>query len=102
MFPLVNISMLAPLIVGFALEQVEIDSMGTLFEELVKDGRQRGMSEAELASGLHSVMRDTKTYSVTSTPVYTEPNDADQRVSIWANAKDIQSARLEHKKRRVC
>jgi hypothetical protein len=103
MLPLMNISMLAPLIVGSALEQIEIDSLVSPFEDLIKEGHRQGMSEEELATGLYNIIqnRGGKVYTVMSTPVYTEPKDVDQRVSIWSNAKDTPSARREQKLRKV-
>jgi hypothetical protein len=103
MLPLSNIRMLAPLIVGFALEQVDIDSLATRFEELVLESHRKGMSEEEITIELFNVMQNqgTQIYTLTSVPVYSEPKDADKYVSIWCNASDTPAGRDKHKQDNV-
>jgi len=95
MFPLTNTGILAPLIVGFALEQVAIDSLSLQFQSLIIKFHQQGMSEAEIASKLFTLARSRqiKVTTLQSTEVYTEPAEAAGTVSTWAKANNIASAR---------
>jgi len=97
MFPLANIDMLAPLIVGFVLEHVALNSLVSHFQSMVTNFHQQGMSEAELASKLHTAVqsKDIKVTTLKSTDVYTEPEEADETVLTWLNAKNTPSARDE-------
>jgi len=100
---LTNIQMLAPLIVGFSLQEITSNSMLSEFEELVTDSYRKGMSEEKIASGLYNLWRHrgTKIPTLVSSPVYEEPEKAKEYVSIWFRAKDIQSGRDEHKRCKV-
>ena len=95
MLPLANTNILAPLIVGFALEQVEIDLLASHFRSIVTKFRQQGMSEAEIASKLFTLVRfrEVKVTTLKSTEVYTEPAWAAETVSTWLKAKNTPSAR---------
>jgi hypothetical protein len=95
--------MLSPLIVGFSLEQIDIDSLASQFEELVLESHRTGMSEDEITSGLFNVMQNkaTKVYTLMTIPVYSEPEDADNYVSIWLDASDTPSARKKHRQGNV-
>ena len=97
MFPLTNTDILAPLIVGFVLEQVEIDSLASYFRPIVTKFQQKGMSEAEIASKLFTLARskEVKVTTLKSTEVYTEPAEAAETVSTWLKAKATSSARDE-------
>jgi len=97
---LTNIQMLAPLIVGFSLQEITSNSMLSEFEELVTDSHWKGMSEEKIASGLYNLWRHrgTKIPTLVTRPVYEEPEKAKEYVSIWSKAKDIQSGRDEHKR----
>jgi len=97
MFPLTNTAILAPLIVGFVLEQVAIDALASVFRPIVTKFQQQGMSEAEIASKLFTLMqsKEIKVTTLESTKVYTEPEEAAETVSIWLKAKNTPSARDE-------
>jgi len=95
MFSLTNTDILAPLIVGFALEQVAIDSLSLHFQSLITSFRQQGMDEAEITSKLFTLAqsREIKVTTLQSTQVYTEPAEAAESVSTWLKAKNTPSAR---------
>jgi len=95
MFPLTDTDILAPLIVGFSLEQVAIDSLSLRFQSLITSFHQQGMGEAEIASKLFTLARskEIKVTTLQSTQVYTEPAEAAETVSTWLKAKNIRSAR---------
>jgi len=95
MFPLTNTDILAPLIVGFALEQAAIDSLSLHFQSLITSFRQQGMGEAEITSKLFTLAqsREIKVTTLQSTQVYTEPAEAAEIVSTWLKAKNTPSAR---------
>jgi hypothetical protein len=97
MFALTNTNVLAPLIVGFALEQVAIDTLASHFRSIVTNFQKKGMSEAEMASRLFTLLqtKEVKITTLKSTEVYTEPAEAAEIVSTWANAKNTPSARNE-------
>ena len=97
MFPLANTNSLAPLIIGFTLEQVTIDSLASHFRSIVTRFQQQGMSEAEIASKLFTLVRskEVKVTILESMGVYTEPAEAAEAVSTWLKAKDTPSARDE-------
>ena len=98
MFPLTNTAVLAPLIVGFTLEQVEMESLSAShFRSIVTKFRQQGMSEEEITSKLFTLL-DSKGVEVTtlvSTGIYTEPAGVAESVSTWMNAENTPSARDE-------
>ena len=95
MFPLTNTDILAPLIVGFVLEQVEMDSLVSYFRSTVTKFQQQGMSEAEIASKLFTLLKskEVKVMTLESTEVYKEPAEKDETVSTWLKAKNTPSAR---------
>jgi len=95
MFPLTNAGILAPLIVGFALEQVALDSIASHFRAIVTSFHKQGMSEAEIAGKLLTLMRskEIKVTALKSTEVYTEPAGAADAVSTWLEANNTPSAR---------
>jgi hypothetical protein len=97
MFALTNTNILAPLIVGFALEQLAIASLASHFRSIVTKFHQQGMSEAEIASKLFTLMgyKGVKVTTLKSTEVYTEPAEAAETVSTWLKAKNTPSARDE-------
>ena len=92
-----NTDILAPVIVGFALEKVAIDSLASRFRSIVTKFQQQGMTEAEISSKLLTLMRSkevkVKLTTLNSTEVYIEPAEAAETVSTWLNAKDTPSAR---------
>jgi hypothetical protein len=95
MFPLTDTDILAPLIVGFSLEQVAMKSLSLEFQSLITSIRPKVMDEAEIASKLFTLARSRKIKVTTleSTQVYTEPAEAAGNVSIWLKAKNTPSAR---------
>jgi len=97
MFPLTNTNILAPLIVGFALEQVAIDSLASHLRLIVTKLQQQGMKEEEIASKLFTLVRskEIKVTTLKSTEVYKEPAEAAETVSTWLKAKNTPSARDE-------
>jgi len=97
MFALTNTNVLAPLIVGFALEQVAIDSLASHFRSIVINFQKKGMSEAEMASRLFTLLqtKEVKITTLKSTEVYTEPAEAAEIVSTWFNANSTPPARKE-------
>ena len=99
MFALTNPNVLAPLIVGFALEQVAIDSLASHFRSIVINFQKKGMGEAEMAGRLFTLLqtKEVKITTLKSTEVYTEPAEAAEIVSTWLNANNTPSARNEIK-----
>lgn len=97
MFPLANTNILAPLIVGFTLEQVALDSLVSYYRGIVTHFQQQGMSEADLASKLLTLMRskEIRVTTLESTEVYEEPREATKFISTWFNAEDTASGRDE-------
>lgn len=95
MLPLTNTEILAPLIVGFALEHLEVDSLTTEFEPLVAQFHREGMSEADIVNKLFALMqsRGVKVTSLKSTPVYSESPTASKNVLTWMNAKNTKAGR---------
>ena len=95
MLPLTNTEILAPLIVGFALEHLEVDSLTTEFEPLVAQFHREGMSEADIVNKLFALMRSrsVKVTSLKSTPVYSESPTANKNVLTWMNAKSTKAGR---------
>jgi len=97
--------MLAPLIVGFSLQEIKVHSMLSEFEEFVTESHRKGMNKEIIANMVYNLLRHrpggTKIPTLMSTPVYVEPKKAKQYVSIWSKAKNIQSGRDEHKRRKV-
>ena len=95
MFPLTNTDILAPLIVGFSLEQVTMESLSLQFQSLITGYREKGMGEAEISSKLFALARSRKIEVTTleSTGVYTEPPEAAGNVSIWLKAKNTPAGR---------
>ena len=95
MIPLTNTEILAPLIVGFALEHLEVDSLATEFEPLVAQFHREGMSEADIVNKLFALMqsRSIKVTSLKSTPIYSESPTATQNVLKWMNAQSTKAGR---------
>ena len=95
MFPLTNTEILAPLIVGFALERVALHSLASQYEKMVATFHQQGMSEAEIAEKLCAITNsgNTKVITLRSTEVYNEPAEATDTISTWKNAENTPSAR---------
>ncbi len=95
MLPLTNTEILAPLIVGFALEHLEVDSLTTEFEPLVAQFHREGMSEADIVNKLFALMRSRsiKITSLKSTPVYSESPTAIQNISKWMKAQSTKAGR---------
>ena len=93
--PLTNTNILAPLIVGFTLEQIAIDSLVSRFQPIVTNFQKKGMSEADITAGLLTLLRSKKVEITTlkSTEVYTEPPEAAEILSTWLGAKNTLSGR---------
>jgi hypothetical protein len=94
MLPLTDANILAPLIVGFAFEQMALDSLIEEFKDVILRESEEG-STSEAAVKLHQILksRGQKLISVESTQVYEEPPEASKNVSIWLKAKSTSSAR---------
>ena len=95
MIPLTNIEILAPTIVGFALERVALDSLATQYQTVVATLHQQGLSEAEIAKRLCTLTssKNTQVTSLKYTDVYNEPAEAAETISKWIAAKDTPSGR---------
>ena len=104
MFPSTNTNILAPLIVGFTLEQIAIDSLVSRFQPIVTKFLQQGMSDAEITTGLFNLLRSKEVTVTTlkSTEVYTEPEEAAETVAKWLEAENTRSARGDTALMGVC
>ena len=97
MVPLTNTEILAPLIVGFTLERVELDSLASQYQTVVMALHRQGLSEEEIAKKLCAItsFKNTQVTTLKSTDVYKEPAKAAETISKWVNAEDTPSGRDE-------
>ena len=97
MFPLTNMEILAPLMVGYTLERVALESLASQYQAMVTTFHQQGMDEEEISENLFALMqsRNTRITTLQSDQVYKEPEEADEIISTWINAKNTSLARDE-------
>ncbi len=95
MLPLTNADLLAPLIVGFSLEQVDISSIASDLEPLIAKLHGEGMSETDISKRLFQLMQTRKVQVTTlqSTEVYKEPPEAAEVIATWVKAKNTAEGR---------
>lgn len=95
MFPLTNTQILAPLLVGYMLERLALDSLALQYETIVTESHQKGMSEAQVIQKLHTLTRsrNTRVTTLQSTSVYEEPPEAAHAVATWVRAESTPAGR---------
>ncbi|GAA99362.1 uncharacterized protein L969DRAFT_93822 [Mixia osmundae IAM 14324] len=94
--PLTTANLLAHVIVGSALEQLDLDRLinevGTVVAERVHSGQE---SVDDVARELHEklMLRNETTKQMLVEDIYRDSDEARHNIEIWANATDLASAR---------
>lgn len=105
MLPLTTANLLAPAIVGSALENMDIERLIREVGMAVAE-RVHGNNESvdDVARELHEklLLRNESTKKVVIENIYREIPEAFQNVQVWINAPNIAAARPLLKKVRVC
>jgi len=98
MIPLTDANILAPFLVGFAFEQVGIDSLVQELKDFVLAKAKEGTSQADIAKQVQDILKSRGQSLIsadTTKGVYEEPPEAEQAVAIWMKAKTLEAGRDE-------
>jgi len=95
MFPLTNPDLLAPLISGFAFEQIALDTLNDEFKEFVLEASRKGENQTKIVEKLQEKLklRRQTIISAETTDLYVKTSEVNENVKTWLKAENISVGR---------